>query len=108
MCSAVCFLRLPVRAQGQVTWKKSSPMKGYVWPVLSSILFSSPTYALPAVDEPKKAEMYGETGRCHDKSGKAHGPDEHAVSRVGQPGKASRVARTIRMQALDKMRYAPG
>lgn len=82
-------------------------MKSYVWPVLFSTLFSSPTYASPAVDEPKKAEMYGETGHYHDKSGKAHGADEHAVSGAGQPGKASRVARTIRMQALDTMRYAP-
>jgi uncharacterized cupredoxin-like copper-binding protein len=82
-------------------------MKSYVWPVLFSTLFSLPTYASSEVDEPTKADMHGETGHCHDKSGKAHGADEHAVSRAGQPGKASRVARTIRMQALDTMRYAP-
>jgi hypothetical protein len=74
-------------------------MKSYVWPVLFSTLFSSPTYASPAVDEPTKAEMHDETGHRHDESGKAHAVHRHAVSRAGQPGKASRVTRTIRMQA---------
>jgi uncharacterized cupredoxin-like copper-binding protein len=51
--------------------------------------------------------MQDETGHRHDESGKAHAAHEHAVSRAGQPGKASRVTRTMRMQTLDTMHYAP-
>jgi uncharacterized cupredoxin-like copper-binding protein len=82
-------------------------MKSYIWPVLLSTLFSLPTYASSALDEPTKAEMHDETGHRHYESGKAHAVHGHAVSRAGQPGKASRVTRRIRMQALDTMRYAP-
>jgi plastocyanin len=82
-------------------------MKSYLWPVLFPTLFSLPTYASSALDEPTKAEMHDETGHRHDESGKAHATHGHAVSCAGQPGKASRVTRTIRMQALDTMRYAP-
>ena len=82
-------------------------MNRYIRPILFSTLFSLPTYASSAVDEPTKAEMHGETGHRHDKSGKAHTGHGHVAAGAGQPGKANRVTGTIRMQALDTMRYAP-
>jgi len=51
--------------------------------------------------------MHSESGHRHDKGDKAHAGHEHAVSRAGQPGKARKVTRTIRIRALDTMRYAP-
>jgi len=81
-------------------------MNYYVWLVLFSTLFSLPTYAAPAMDQPTKADMHNESGHRHDKGDKAHARHEHTVSRAGQPGKASRVTRTIPVQALDTMRYA--
>ena len=82
-------------------------MNHYVWPVLFSTMFNLPTYATPAVDQPTKADRYNESGQGRDKGDKAHAGHERTVSRAGQPGKASRVTRTIRLQALDTMRYAP-
>jgi uncharacterized cupredoxin-like copper-binding protein len=82
-------------------------MNCYVWPVLFSTLFSLPTYATPAVDEPTKADTHRQPGHRHDESGKPHATHGHAVSRAGQPGTAGRVTHTIRVQALDTMRYAP-
>ncbi len=80
-------------------------MNRYVWPVLFSTLFSLPAYATPAADEP--TDPRSQAGHRHDKGGKAHATHGHAVSRAGQPGTASRVTHTIRVQALDTMRYAP-
>lgn len=82
-------------------------MNRYVWPVLLSTLFSLPTYATPAVDEATKADTHSSPGHRHDESGKAHAVHGHAVSRAGQRGRASKVTRTIQVQALDTMRYAP-
>jgi len=70
-------------------------------------MFNLPTYATPAVDQPTKADRYNESGHRHDKGDQAHAGRRHDVSRAGQPGKASRVTHTIRVQALDTMRYAP-
>lgn len=82
-------------------------MNHYVWPVLFSTMFNLPTYAAPAMNQPTKTDMHNESSHRHDKGDKAHARHEHTVSRAGQPGKASRVTRTIRVQALDTMRYAP-
>ncbi|MGH8525977.1 MAG: hypothetical protein ACREXY_17775, partial [Gammaproteobacteria bacterium] len=77
-------------------------MNYHVGLVLFSMLFSLPPYSTPAADELTKADT-----RSQPKNGKAHAVREHGVSLAGQPGKASRVTRTIRMQTLDTMRYAP-
>jgi hypothetical protein len=82
-------------------------MHYHVWLFLFSMLFSLPSYSTPAAAEPTKADTRSQPGDHHDKSSKAHAADGHAVSCAGQTGKASRVTRTIRMQALDTMRYTP-
>ena len=46
-------------------------MNYYVWLVLFSTLFSLPTYAAPAVDQPTKADRHNESGHRHDKGDKA-------------------------------------
>jgi len=74
---------------------------------LFSMLFSLPPYSMPAAEQPTKADTHGQPGHHHDKSGKAHATHGHAISRAGQPGKAGQVTRTIRVEALDAMRYAP-
>lgn len=53
-------------------------MNYYVWLILFSTLFSLPTYAAPAVDEPTKADMHNESGHRHDKGDKAHALGLHA------------------------------
>lgn len=83
-------------------------MNYHGWLFLFSMLFSLSTCATPAVDEPTKADTHRPPGHRHDKSGKAQATHRHAVSRAGQPGTASRVTHTIRVQTLDTMRYAPG
>ena len=81
-------------------------MNHQVWLFLFSMLFSLLPYSTLAADEPTKADAR-KPSHCHDKSGEAHAAHGHTVSCAGQSGKASRVARTIRMQALDTMRYVP-
>ena len=72
-------------------------MNYHVWLFFFSMLFSLPSYSTPAAEEPTKADTRSEPGDHHDKSGKAHAAHGHAVSCAGQPGKTSRVTRTIRM-----------
>jgi len=82
-------------------------MNYHVWLFLLSMLFSLPPYSTSAAEQPTKADTHGQPDHHHDKSGEAHATHGHVVSRAGQPGKAGQVTHTIRVQALDAMRYAP-